>query len=282
MRIGVAAGQHAHPQRRPGEDAEAVLAAQRNQLVLDSAVEQVVGRLLGREADVALQFARHHRFHHAPGGVGRAADVAHLAGPDQVVERAQRLVDGDAEVGPVGLVQVDVIRLEPAQRGVAGVQDACSGQPLRVRIAAGHMDRPGETGLLVELAGVDLRRDDDLVAAAGFLQHAADDPFGLAVAVDVAQVDQVHAGVEGAFDDPACLVLGRHVAEVARAEAERRDLQAGAAEGAVLHRTGSLPTVDPRAAAPDRTPGSARRPRRAETGSRRRSPSSPSGSGRSG
>ena len=70
---------------------------------------------------------------------------------------------------------------------------------------------------------------------AALLEHAADDPLGTTVAVDVTEVDQVDAGIERPLDDPPRFVFRRHVAEVARPETERRDLQAGAAEGSVVH-----------------------------------------------
>ena len=49
----------------------------------------------------------------------RRADGAHLAGLHQLVERLQRLVDRCVGIGPVHLVQVDVVGVQPTQAGLA-------------------------------------------------------------------------------------------------------------------------------------------------------------------
>jgi hypothetical protein len=68
----------------------------------------------------------------------------------------------------------------------------------------------------------------------------ADDLLGLAGGVDVGAVDEVDAGLESAVDDAdRVVVVGvAPSAEHHRAEAELRDLDAGASERAVVHRSG--------------------------------------------
>src|SRR4051794_23766958 len=65
----------------------------------------------------------------------------------------------------------------------------------------------------------------------------AHDLLGLPVGVDVGGVHEVDPRVEGAVDDPDRVVVVRVApgAEHHRAEAEGRDLDAGRAEGAVVH-----------------------------------------------
>src|SRR4051794_1951056 len=65
----------------------------------------------------------------------------------------------------------------------------------------------------------------------------AHDLLGLPAGVDVGGVHEVDPRVEGAVDDPdrVVVVLVAPVAEHHRAEAEGGDLDAGAAEGAVVH-----------------------------------------------
>src|SRR5204862_7900278 len=81
----------------------------------------------------------------------------------------------------------------------------------------------------------ELRREDDVVAAAR--ERLADDLLRLAGRVDVGGVDEVDAGVERRVDDAdgVVVVLVAPGAEHHRAEAELRDLDAGASQGAVLH-----------------------------------------------
>ena len=79
--------------------------------------------------------------------------------------------------------------------------------------------------------------EHDVVAAAAG-ERLADDLLRLAARVDVGGVDEVDAGVEGRVDDRDALVVVRVApgAEHHRPEAERGDLDAGAAERAVVHR----------------------------------------------
>src|SRR5439155_17495276 len=100
----VLAGEQATPDRAPRDDREAVGLRHRQQLALDAAVEQVVWRLLADEAVEAKLLRHPQRLDELPRRVRAAADVAHLAGADQIVERAQRLVDRD-----VGLRSVDLV-----------------------------------------------------------------------------------------------------------------------------------------------------------------------------
>src|SRR5690349_4539433 len=81
-------------------------------------------------------------------------DVAHLALGDEVVEGAQRLVDGCDRVRRVQLIEVDPLRAEPAQRCLH---------------RAPHVTpRPAGRGLVdaaVECGMSELGRDYDVVAA---------------------------------------------------------------------------------------------------------------------
>ena len=91
-RVRIAARQHSLREGGEGSDAKAVADAKRNQLVLDTTIEKVVGRLFDDIARDASCFAHHQAFHHLPGRVARGPDVANLPLPDEVVERAERLV----------------------------------------------------------------------------------------------------------------------------------------------------------------------------------------------
>jgi hypothetical protein len=75
----------------------------------------------------------------------------------------------------------------------------------------------------------------DVVAAA--FERLADDLFGLTGGIDVGGVDEVDPGVQRAVDDADRVVVVGVApgAEHHRAEAELRDLDAGAPERAVVH-----------------------------------------------
>jgi hypothetical protein len=81
----------------------------------------------------------------------------------------------------------------------------------------------------------ELGGQDDVVAAA--VEGLADDLLRLAGRVDVGGVDEVDPGVERAVDDADRVVVVGVApgAEHHRAEAELRDLDAGASERAVIH-----------------------------------------------
>src|SRR5690606_4905593 len=132
----------------------------------------------------------------------------------------------------VDLIEVDAIGLQAPQARLDRADD-----PVARGAAAVGPAAHGEA----ELGG-----EDDLVAAAAIAEPPADHPLREAVlAVDVGGVEEVDALAEGAVHDlkrgllvAADLVHERALvglAEGHRPEAERRDLEAGAAELAVFH-----------------------------------------------
>ena len=92
-----------------------------------AAHEQRVGRLLGDEALEAALAGGPLRLDDARGREGRGADVADLALVDEVAEGAQRLLDVGVRLGAVDLVEVDPVRVEPAQRVLDGARDPAAG-----------------------------------------------------------------------------------------------------------------------------------------------------------
>src|SRR5690606_29838011 len=73
-----------------------------------------------------------------PRGEHARADIAHLAGADQVVERTQRLVDRDIGHRAVKLIEIDPIGLEPFEGRLARLDDVPAAQAARARIVRGH------------------------------------------------------------------------------------------------------------------------------------------------
>ena len=149
----------------------------------------------------------------------RSRDLARL---DQVVERLQRLVDRRVGIGPVHLVQVDVV-------GAA----AGAGWPRTTR-ATHRADRPRSSGS--SLIGLPhLGGQHHPVAPTG--ERRPEELLGHAEVVDVGRVEQGDAGIERPIDHlPASLLVG--VAprpEHHRAQREGADLDAAGAELSVLH-----------------------------------------------
>jgi len=139
---------------------------------------------------------------------------------DQVGQRGERLLDAGGGVGPVDLIEVDVIGLEAAQRVLGRGHDPAPRGSLVVGIVT---YRAAESG-----------RQHNAVAAA--LERFAHDHFGLAVRVG--GVDHVDPRVQRFADDADRVVVvgvadGR--AECQCAKRVGADLDAGPPESAVPH-----------------------------------------------
>src|SRR5207248_773390 len=117
--------------------------------------------------------------------------------------------------------EIDPVGLQTLERGLDLAEDPAAAVA-------------GLVGVVAHRA-VELRRKDDVVALA--LDRLADDLLGFATAVDVRRVDEVDPGLERCVDDPVrfLVVAVAPLAEHHGAEAERRDLDAGAPEGAMGH-----------------------------------------------
>jgi hypothetical protein len=142
---------------------------------------------------------------------------------DQVRERGKRFLDVGGRIRPVDLVEVDVVGLQAAQRVLDRGHDPAPRGSLVVGIVA--------------YRAAELGREDNAVAAS--LERFAHGHFGLAVCVG--GIDEVDPRVQRLVDNAGRVVVigvadGR--AECQRAERVGADLDAGPAEGAILH-TGS-------------------------------------------
>src|SRR4051812_14372559 len=223
LALAVVARQPAAGQRAPRDHAHAIAQAGGQHVVLDAAREQRVGRLLAYEALAAAPLGDPLGLDDLARGEGGRADVADLALAHEVGEGAERLVDVGVLFGAVDLVEVDPVGAEPPQAVLDLLDDPAARVPELVRVVAHR--------------AVHLCCEHDVVAPAPG-QRLADDLLGLAARVHVGGVDEVDPGVERGVDDADRLVvvLVAPTAEHHRAEAERTHLDAGAAEGAELHR----------------------------------------------
>ena len=217
---GVFAGQHAARQRAIGHDAEAVVIAGRKMLDLGHAVHRIVIGLADHRAVDAEAVADVADFGDPPGAVVRDAEIAHLALPDQFAHRAHGLVQRRRMVFLMQIIDVDIVGAEPLQAFVGRLQHPAPRQPAAVGIVAHGVG---------ELGG-----EHPVVPAVG--NRAADHLLGIAAIIGVRGVDEIDAGLARLRDDPRRGRLVGRPAEHHGAQADRRDLQAAAAELTVLHR----------------------------------------------
>src|SRR6185369_669718 len=220
----VRTGQHAARERKVVRHADAVLDAERLETLFDVAVQQVVVVLRRDELREAVLLRREMRLAQLPREQVGRADVAHLAGAHQVVQRPQRLLDRRAAVGPVQLVQVDVVGFQALQAGLAGADDRAARSAEVVRSVA---------GAVAELGG-----DERLPALA--LQRDAQSLFRLADAVTVGGVEVVDAQGERLLHHGAAVIDADEAAEGKAADADGRSDQARAADMAIFHAVGVL------------------------------------------
>src|SRR5262245_17498746 len=226
--LAVSARQPASGERAPRDHAHAVAQAGGQNLRLDAADEDRVRRLFADEPCVAPLLGHPLRLDNRRRRVGRRAEVPDLARTLEVGQRTERLVVVRVGIPAMDLVEVDPVRLQAAQAGLDLSHDPPARVSLHVRVGVVHR-------------AVHLCREHDRIAPAA--QCLADDLFRLAARVHVRGVDEVDPGVQGAVDDADRLVVIRVAprAEHHRAEAQRGDMDAGAAELAGLHEAPFLP-----------------------------------------
>ena len=171
-------GQEASPERAERDEADAELLEDRQDLLLGLAPEQGV---------LALQ--RGHRLDGVGAADGAGAglghpEVAHLAGLDELLDRARDVLDRDVGVDAVLVEQVDRVGAQPPQRPVDGGAD----------VLGSAVHAAGLRAVLVEVEA-ELGGDDDLVAHR--LERLADELLVVERAVDLGGVEERDAAVDG-------------------------------------------------------------------------------------
>ena len=195
------------------------MGAGRQVLDLRHAVQRVVERLADHGPVDARRVAKAADLRQAPGAEVGDAEMADLAGPHEVRHGAHRLLQRRRVVLLVQIEDVDRLHAQAAQAGLGG-QDAVAARQAAV---VGALPRR-----IGELGG----QHPPLALAA---DQAAGDLLGTAVIVDIRRVDEVDPGLpRTGCDAPGDVLLGG-AAEHHGAEAERRHLQAAAAEPAIFH-----------------------------------------------
>ena len=119
-------GQEATGDGVVGDDPDALLTAEREHLTLYLAEQQVVARLHRVEPGQPERLAAPDGADQLVGEEIRTPDVADLALMDEIVERAERLVDRGLCIEPMQLIEIDVVGLQATQGRVNGVEDVPS------------------------------------------------------------------------------------------------------------------------------------------------------------
>ncbi len=139
---------------------------------------------------------------------------------DEVVQRAQHLLERRVLVDVMHVVEVHVIGLQPPQAVLDGVQD----------VHARHAGVVGSRSGGIEEFG------SDHGTVAPTLERLAENHLGLAPGVGVRGVEEIDAGRERHVDHAFGLSLIGNVAEGHGAKAQLGHLEACASQIAILHR----------------------------------------------
>jgi len=148
----------------------------RENLALDGAPQQIVGKLVGDRGDRRTALDEFGQLRHLPRPEIADGAGADLPGGLQLGECAESVGERHIEIGPMDVVNVDVVGLEAPKTGVEGLR---------------HRLRP-------QAFPIGFRRNRRLVVAS--LQSAADDLLRPAVAVSLGGVEKVDAVIEGRCD----------------------------------------------------------------------------------
>src|ERR1700734_2125226 len=119
--------------RAPHKNAKLLIDGDGNELVFGLARLQRVVDLLRHERHAAVAARDLHRLHHVPAGVVRAADVTHLAGAHETVERLHRLFERGQAVPLMHLVEVDETGAETPEARLAFADEVPAGEAAIVR-----------------------------------------------------------------------------------------------------------------------------------------------------
>lgn len=180
-----AAGQPAPGQRSVGKDTQPVLLRDGQYVPLVAADKHRVRHLVAERRDQVVGGGQPLRLNQLRGRENGCAVVEDLALPDQVVKSGDGFQDVGVVVGPVRLVEVDAVRLQPAEAAFHRLGDPAAG-------VAGV----GGVGahLPMELGG-----EENIVAASA--QGPAHHLLGLALGMDISGVDGRDACVQCGVDD---------------------------------------------------------------------------------
>src|SRR5438045_9201427 len=118
---GIAAvfpGKPSSIQRAPCQESHAEMLNGRQNIELDAPHENGIRRRLGDEALEATLRADRLRLRLVPRGKHRATEVPDLAVPHEIGRHVERLLEAGVEVGPMDMIEVDVISAKALDAGL--------------------------------------------------------------------------------------------------------------------------------------------------------------------
>ena len=226
----ILAAQDPAPDHAPGGHRQAQRTGHRQQLALHRALDQAVLDLQAHEARPAAQVGQHVGLGDDPGGGVGDAEVEQLARAHQIVQGPHDLLDGRGVVPLVQPVQIDVVRLQPAQAGLHRLDEVLAMVAGGVGVVEAHAER--------EFGG-----QYEALALSG--DEFAGPSLGGALGVMVCRVDEVASGLHEGAKHALAIALGGApallLAEHRGAQAQLGDPQAARAEQFVAHRHRSSP-----------------------------------------
>lgn len=182
-----------------GEQADVFLTADLGELALAAAIDEGEIVLHCVVSGEAVVFGLPEAFHEAPRSFITAPDDTDFAGGDEFREGTERILVSHAVIGPMGLIEINVIGLESFETAFDRANDLMT-------IECGEAVAHGRGEPAMAGPG-DLRGDDDGVAWFRF-EPAADNFLGDPVflrgwgdGVDFGDVEEIHALVEGVVHD---------------------------------------------------------------------------------
>ncbi len=206
-----AARQQPTADRAVRDQAHAFLAAQRNHFPLLFAIQQAVVVLHADEARQAQLVGTVQQLGELIGRHGRSADVAHLAGLDEIGQCLERLLERRFAIETVDLVQIYVVQAEPTETGIDRLEDVLARQAALVRSRSHRVEQLGRNHHLLTLH-------------AEAREGAPENLLALALGVDVGGVEEIDAEIERLAHDCQAGPLGKHpVGAAAEAHASQAD-----------------------------------------------------------
>ncbi len=198
--FGDGAGEEAAAEGRVGDEADAELAADRDDFGFGVALPKGV---FGLESGDGVNFVG---ASDGGGGGFRKAEVFNLASFDELGHGADGVFDRGVGIDAVLVVEIDVIEAEALERSIAGLADVLG------------LARDAPEGGVFSFAEIgELGGEKDFVAAG--LDGVADQLFVVAHAVDVGGVEEGDAEVERAKEGGGGLFVVAFAVELAHAHA---------------------------------------------------------------
>src|SRR5581483_838300 len=170
---------------------------------------------------------RSQRFHQMPAGEIGGADIADLAGANELVERRQSFFDRGLGILAMQLEEIDMIGAEPLQRGVDRLDQMLARGAEAVRTGAGRKRALGGDQQAVALA----------------LDRLAEDLLRASLVIDIRAVEHRDAAIEADVDhtcstgriDRPPIARQPELAKIGAAQAEHRHLKTRTPETPDFH-----------------------------------------------